>query len=192
MSLSEVILGDIKFGNHLPFVLIGGINVLESESFAEESADYYKKICQKLGIKFIFKASYDKANRSSNKSFRGPGLEKGLSILNKIKTKYKIPVITDVHSPHEAREAAKICDVIQLPAFLARQTDLIKAMAETNKIINIKKPQFISPSQVKFIVNKFESFGNQNLLVCERGSCFGYDNLIVDMLNIRCYSLPTM
>ncbi len=182
MSLSEFNLGKIKFGNHQPFVLIGGVNVLESESFAEETADYYKKVCQKLGIQFVFKASYDKANRSSNKSFRGPGLEKGLSILDKVKNKYKIPVITDVHSPHEAHEASHVCDVIQLPAFLARQTDLIKAIAETKKIVNIKKPQFISPSQVKFILNKFESFGNEKLLICERGSCFGYDNLIVDML----------
>tara|TARA_A100001011_G_scaffold379145_1_gene444797 strand:- start:286 stop:1137 length:852 start_codon:yes stop_codon:yes gene_type:complete len=182
MSLSEIHFGKIKFSNHLPFVLIGGVNVLESESFAEESAEYYQKICKKLDIPLVFKASYDKANRSSNQSFRGPGLKKGLSILNGIKRKYSIPVITDVHSPSEAYEAAQICDLIQLPAFLARQTDLIKAMAETNKIINIKKPQFISPSQVKNITNKFKSFGNEKLLICERGSCFGYDNLVVDML----------
>ena len=182
MSLSEIHLGKIKFGNHLPFVLLGGVNVLESESFAKETAEFYKKVCQKLSIPLIFKASYDKANRSSDKSFRGPGIEKGLTILSEIKRKYDLPIITDVHSPWEAHEAAKICDVIQIPAFLARQTDLVKAIAETDKIINIKKPQFISPSQVQFILKKFESFGNEKLLICERGSCFGYDNLIVDML----------
>ncbi len=195
MKRSELNIGKIKFGNHLPFVLIGGINVLESESLADECALFYKEVCKKLKVPFIFKASYDKANRSSYNSFRGPGLDKGLKILDKIKNKHNIPIITDVHSPEEAKEAAKVCDLIQLPAFLARQTDLIKSMAETGKIINIKKPQFTSPDQVKNIINKFENFGNNKLLICERGSCFGYDNLVVDMLGFgvikkTCNNIP--
>ena len=195
MSLKQINLGNIKFGNNLPFVLIGGINVLESNSLADESAHFYKEICNKLKIPFIFKASYDKANRSSLNSFRGPGLEKGLKILEIIRQKYNIPIITDVHSPEEAREASKVCDLIQLPAFLARQTDLIKAIAETDRIINIKKPQFTSPDQVLNIVKKFEEYGNDKLLICERGTCFGYDNLIVDMLGFgvikkRCNNIP--
>lgn len=195
MSRSELNIGKIKIGNHLPFVLIGGINVLESESLADECALFYKEVCNKLKVPFIFKASYDKANRSSFNSYRGPGLDKGLSILDEIKKKHNIPIITDVHSPKEAIEAAKVCDLIQLPAFLARQTDLIKSMAETGIVINIKKPQFISPDQVKNIVNKFKNFGNDKLLICERGSCFGYDNLVVDMLGFgvmkkTCNNIP--
>lgn len=182
MNSNQLILDSLSIANDLPFTLIGGINVLENETSTLEVAKHYKDVCKKLNINLIFKASYDKANRSSIKSYRGPGLEKGLSILEKVKVNLSIPILTDVHSPYEARRAGEICDVIQLPAFLARQTDLIEAMAKSNCIINIKKPQFISPYQVKNIVDKFIEFGNSKLLICERGTNFGYDNLVVDML----------
>jgi 2-dehydro-3-deoxyphosphooctonate aldolase (KDO 8-P synthase) len=143
----------------------------------------------------VFKASYDKANRSSIHSFRGPGLEAGLQILQAVKDTLGIPVITDVHSPEEAKAAAKVADIIQLPAFLARQTDLVRAMAETGAVINIKKPQFLSPEQMRNIVDKFRECGNEQLLLCERGTNFGYDNLVVDMLGFgvmkrTCDDLP--
>tara|TARA_B100000212_G_C27376307_1_gene534887 strand:- start:1409 stop:2251 length:843 start_codon:yes stop_codon:yes gene_type:complete len=175
-------LGEIKFSNNLPFVLIGGINVLESEDFALEVAKEYKRVCSKLRIPIIFKASYDKANRSSINSFRGPGIMEGIRILKKIKDETGLKVITDVHSPKEAQLASEVCDIIQLPAFLARQTDLIEAIAKTNKVINIKKPQFVSPEQTINIINKFKSLGNSKVLLCERGTMFGYDNLVVDFL----------
>ncbi len=182
--MSSFNLGNIQFSNKSKFVLLGGVNVLESRDFAYDAASYYKEICNKLDIPLIFKASYDKANRSSHNSFRGPGIKDGLKTLKKIKENIGIPVLTDVHTPEEAVIASKICDIIQIPAFLARQTDLVSAMAKTNAVINIKKPQFLSPNQMINIVNKFLEYGNNNLLVCERGTCFGYDNLIVDMLGI--------
>ena len=191
----SVKLGAIEFGNERPFVLLGGINVLESKECTLDVAGYYKNVCEKLGIPLVFKASYDKANRSSIHSYRGPGLEEGLAMLKAVKDTHGIPVITDVHSPDEASEAAEIADIIQLPAFLARQTDLVMAMANTGAVINIKKPQFLSPSQIKNIVDKFRECGNQQLLICERGSNFGYDNLVVDMLGFgvmkqSCEGLP--
>ena len=191
----SVKLGAIEFGNERPFVLLGGINVLESQEFTLDVAGYYKNVCEKLGIPLVFKASYDKANRSSIHSYRGPGLKEGLAMLKAVKDTHGIPVITDVHSPDEAIEAAEIADIIQLPAFLARQTDLVIAMANTGAVINIKKPQFLSPSQIKNIVDKFRECGNQQLLICERGSNFGYDNLVVDMLGFgvmkqSCEGLP--
>ena len=191
----SVRLGAIEFGNERPFVLLGGINVLESKQFTIDVAGHYKNVCQKLGIPLVFKASYDKANRSSIHSYRGPGLKEGLAILKAVKDIHGIPVITDVHSPDEANEAAEIADIIQLPAFLARQTDLVIAMANTGAVINIKKPQFLSPSQTKNIVDKFRECGNEQLLICERGSNFGYDNLVVDMLGFgvmkqSCEGLP--
>ena len=191
----SVRLGAIEFGNERPFVLLGGINVLESKEFTLDVAGYYKNVCEKLGIPLVFKASYDKANRSSIHSYRGPGIKEGLAMLKAVKDTHGIPVITDVHSPDEASEAAEIADIIQLPAFLARQTDLVIAMANTGAVINIKKPQFLSPSQVKNIVDKFRECGNQQLLICERGSNFGYDNLVVDMLGFgvmkqSCEGLP--
>ena len=188
-------LDDIVFSNLSPFVLIGGLNVLEDIKLSIETAKYYKNICEKLKIPLVFKASYDKANRSSFNSFRGPGLVKGLEIFKQIKDELDIKIITDVHTPQEALKAAKIVDIIQLPAFLARQTDLIKAIASTKAIVNIKKPQFLSPSQMKNIVEKFHNFGNSNLLICERGTNFGYDNLVVDMLGFgvmkkTCKNIP--
>ena len=182
VSKTKIQLKSFSIGNELPFTLIGGLNVLEDRDIAFKTVDEFIKVTEKLRISYIFKASYDKANRSSIDSYRGPGIDKGLEILHEIKEKYNIPVLTDVHTCEEALKAAEICDVIQLPAFLARQTDLIKTMASTKSIINIKKPQFVSPSQIKNILKKFTDSGNNELLVCERGTNFGYDNLIVDML----------
>lgn len=182
MSCKTVSVAGIDFANDKPFVLVGGVNVLESEQFAVDVAGVYQEVCQKLGIPLVFKASYDKANRSSINSFRGPGLEAGLAIFEAVKKATGLPTITDVHSPDEAAPAADVVDVIQLPAFLARQTDLVRAMAETGAVINIKKPQFLSPEQMNNIVHKFQECGNDKLILCERGSNFGYDNLVVDML----------
>ena len=178
----QVCLGNITFANDRPFVLLGGINVLEDLEFALHCAEHFKNVCELLGIPLVFKASYDKANRSSIHSFRGPGLEHGLNILQAVKDTHNIPVITDVHTPTEAVAASEVADIIQLPAFLARQTDLVSAMAKTGRVINIKKPQFLSPEQMVNIVEKFKECGNDQLLLCERGSNFGYDNLVVDML----------
>ena len=182
MTDQIVTLGDIRFDNSAPFVLLGGVNVLESRDFALSVAEHYVEVCNRLGIPYVFKASFDKANRSSIHSFRGPGLEEGLSILAEVKSTFGVPVITDVHAPDQAAPAADVCDIIQLPAFLARQTDLVEAMAATGAIINVKKPQFLSPSQMSNIVEKFAECGNRRILLCERGSNFGYDNLVVDML----------
>lgn len=182
MSCKTVSVAGIDFANDKPFVLVGGVNVLESEQFAVDVAGVYQEVCQKLGIPLVFKASYDKANRSSINSFRGPGLEAGLAIFEAVKKATGLPTITDVHSPDEAAPAADVVDIIQLPAFLARQTDLVRAMAETGAVINIKKPQFLSPEQMNNIVHKFQECGNDKLILCERGSNFGYDNLVVDML----------
>ncbi len=193
--MQTIQLDNIVFSNDYPFVLIGGINVLEEIDFVLDCAQHYKEVCSKLNIPLVFKASYDKANRSSIYSFRGPGLEKGLSILKAVKDTHNIAVLTDVHTPDEAKEAANVADIIQLPAFLARQTDLVAAMAKTGSVINIKKPQFLSPQQMRNIVEKFHECGNEQLLICERGTNFGYDNLVVDMLGFgvmkrTCDNLP--
>ena len=177
-----VTVGDIDVANDRPFVLFGGMNVLESESLALEIAAEYSKVCAQLGIPYVFKASFDKANRSSIHSFRGPGLHKGLEILATVKETYGCPVITDVHEPEQAQAAAEVADVIQLPAFLSRQTDLVTAMAKTGAAINIKKAQFLAPREMGHILKKFEEAGNSRLMLCERGSAFGYNNLVVDML----------
>ena len=182
MSGSRVSLGSIEFANSSPFVLIGGLNVLESRDMALATAAHFVEVCEKLSIPYVFKASFDKANRSSIHSYRGPGLKDGLAILADVKAAYGVPVITDVHTPEQAAPVAEICDIIQLPAFLARQTDLVEAMAATGAVINIKKPQFLSPEQMANIVEKFAECGNERVLLCERGSNFGYDNLVVDML----------
>ncbi|MEM8561528.1 MAG: 3-deoxy-8-phosphooctulonate synthase [Pseudomonadota bacterium] len=182
MTDQTVTLGDIRFDNTAPFVLLGGVNVLESRDFALAVAQHYAQTCARLEIPYVFKASFDKANRSSIHSFRGPGLEEGLSILAEVKDSIGVPVITDVHSPEQAAPVAEVCDILQLPAFLARQTDLVQAMAATGAVINIKKPQFLSPSQMANVAEKFVECGNSRLLLCERGSNFGYDNLVVDML----------
>ncbi len=169
-------------GNDLPFVLFGGMNVLESRNLALEVCEHYVQVTQRLGIPYVFKASFDKANRSSIHSYRGPAMEAGLEILRAVKERFGVPVITDVHEPWQAQPVAEVADVLQLPAFLARQTDLVVAMAKTGRVINIKKPQFLSPSQVAHIVEKFREAGNEHVLLCERVASFGYDNLVVDML----------
>ena len=185
MSAVEMQVGPLTVGNHVPMALFGGMNVLESRDMAMQVAETYVEVTQKLGIPYVFKASFDKANRSSIHSFRGPGLEEGLKILQEIKTTFGVPLITDVHEPQQAAPTAEVCEVIQLPAFLARQTDLVMAMATTDAVINIKKPQFLSPSQMGNIVDKFRECGNPKIMLCERGSNFGYDNLVVDMLGFR-------
>ena len=176
--------GELKLGNEKPFVLVGGINVIESESMALKVAETFKAITERLGIPYIFKASFDKANRSSIDSFRGPGLEKGLRILEKIKTEFNVPILTDVHEPQQAVPAAEVADILQLPAFLSRQTDLVVSLAKTKAIINIKKAQFLAPQEMGNIIKKCENSGNSQLILCERGSSFGYNNLVVDMLGL--------
>ena len=173
---------DIAIANERPFVLFGGMNVLESRDLALQVAEAYVEATTALGIPYIFKASFDKANRSSIHSYRGPGMDEGLKIFQEIKQTFNVPVITDVHEVHQAQPVADVCDIIQLPAFLARQTDLVEAMARTSAVINVKKPQFLSPAQMKNIVEKIHECGNDQVILCERGTCFGYDNLVVDML----------
>lgn len=173
---------NIHLSNTHPFTLFGGINVLEDLGSTLKACEKYVEVARKLGIPYVFKASFDKANRSSIHSFRGVGLDEGLKIFAAIKREFDVPVITDVHEPWQCKPVAEVVDILQLPAFLARQTDLVVAMAETGKVINIKKPQFLSPSQMKNIVEKFKEAGNDQLILCERGSNFGYDNLVVDML----------
>lgn len=178
----------IAIGNELPFVLLGGINVLESLDLTLEIAEHYQEVCQSLGIPLIFKASFDKANRSSINSYRGPGLDAGLEMLAAVKRRLGVPLVTDVHDPLQAAPVAEVCDVLQLPAFLARQTDLVAAMAATGAIINVKKPQFLSPEQMHNVVHKFAECGNDRVMICERGSNHGYDNLVVDMLGFSTMS----
>ena len=173
----------IPVANDRPFVLFGGMNVLESRQLALEIAAAYKEVAAKLGIPYVFKASFDKANRSSITSFRGPGLEKGLEIFAEIKQTHGVPVITDVHEPAQAAPAAEIIDVLQLPAFLCRQTDLVVALAETGKPVNVKKAQFLAAHEMGHIISKFAEAGNEQVILCERGSSFGYNNLVVDPLN---------
>lgn len=182
MTQKHIQIGKFKTGNDLPFVLFGGMNVLESRDMALQVCEAYVTTTQKLGIPYVFKASFDKANRSSITSYRGPGLDEGLKIFEEIKKTFNVPLLTDVHEPHQATAVAQVCDIIQLPAFLSRQTDLVVAMAKTNAIINIKKAQFLAPQEMKHILKKCEEAGNHQLILCERGSSFGYNNLVVDML----------
>ena len=172
----------IDVANDKPFVLFGGMNVLESRDLAMSMCETYVKVTQKLGIPFVFKASWDKANRSSIHSYRGPGMEEGLKIFQELKETFGVSIITDIHEISQAKPVGEVVDVLQLPAFLARQTDLVEAMARTGNVINVKKPQFLSPGQVKNIVEKFAECGNERIILCERGVNFGYDNLVVDML----------
>lgn len=186
MSESQQIInvGNVDVANHLPFVLFGGMNVLESRDLAMRIAEHYVEVTQKLNIPYVFKASFDKANRSSVTSYRGPGMEEGLRIFEEIKSTFNVPLITDVHEPHQAAPVAEVVDVIQLPAFLARQTDLVVAMAKTGSVINVKKPQFLAPHEMRHIIGKLGEAGNDKVILCERGSCFGYNNLVVDMLGM--------
>ena len=182
MRAKIISVGKLNISNDLPFVLFGGMNVLESRDMALRVAEHYVTVCGKLNLPYVFKASFDKANRSSIASFRGPGLDAGLKIFEEIKKTFNVPVITDVHEPYQAQPVADVCDIIQLPAFLSRQTDLVVAMAKTKAAINIKKAQFLAPQEMKHILRKCEEAGNNRLILCERGSSFGYNNLVVDML----------
>ncbi|AMJ56912.1 2-dehydro-3-deoxyphosphooctonate aldolase [Stenotrophomonas terrae] len=175
----------VVVGNNLPFVLFGGLNVLEDLDSTLYAAERYVEVTRKLGIPYVFKASFDKANRSSITSFRGVGLEEGLRIFEQVKQRFGVPVITDVHEVAQAAPVAEVVDVLQIPAFLARQTDLVTAIARTGRVVNIKKPQFLSPTQIKHIVSKIREAGNEQIILCERGAQFGYDNLVVDMLGFR-------
>lgn len=181
----RVKVGNITVANDLPFVLFGGMNVLESRDLAMRICEHYVTVTDKLNIPYIFKASFDKANRSSVHSYRGPGLEEGMKIFQELKQQLGVKIITDVHTEEQCQPVADVVDVIQLPAFLARQTDLVIAMAKTGAVINVKKPQFVSPGQMGNIVEKFEEAGNDQVILCDRGSCFGYDNLVVDMLGFN-------
>lgn len=180
----SISIGSIEVANDQPFVLFGGMNVLESRDMAMHIAEFYKEVTTKLGIPYVFKASFDKANRSSVNSYRGPGMEEGLRIFEEIKQTFEVAIITDVHEVDQAEPVAEVVDVIQLPAFLARQTDLVVSMAKTGAIVNVKKPQFLAAHEMRHIINKFMEAGNDNIILCERGSCFGYNNLIVDMLGM--------
>ena len=178
-------LRDFKIDNTEPMVLMGGMNVLESRDLAMKIAETFKEITQSKRINYIFKGSFDKANRSSISSFRGPGMDEGLKILQEVSTTFDIPVITDIHEPQQAETVSEICEVIQIPAFLARQTDLVNAAAKTKSIIQFKKPQFLSAPEMSNIVEKCSSAGNENITLCERGNSFGYNNLVVDTLNFQ-------
>lgn len=185
MASISIQVADFNVSNDSPMVLFGGMNVLESRDMAMQIAEAYVEVTEKLGIPYVFKASFDKANRSSIHSFRGPGVDEGLKIFQEIKHTFNVPLITDVHEIDQAAPVAEVCDIIQLPAFLARQTDLVEAMAATGAVINVKKPQFLSPGQMGNIVDKFRECGNDKIMLCERGTCMGYDNLVVDMLGFR-------
>jgi 2-dehydro-3-deoxyphosphooctonate aldolase (KDO 8-P synthase) len=174
----------IEFGNDRPFVLIGGVNVIEDEDLVFKVAGQFVEVTRSLGIPYVFKASFDKANRSSMASFRGPGLDEGLRILQGVKQRFGVPVLTDVHEPHQAAAAAEVADILQLPAFLARQTDMVVAIARTGAAINVKKPQFLAPQEMRHILTKCRDSGNERVILCERGSSFGYNNLVVDMLGM--------
>ena len=182
---NEIKLRDFTIGNDENLSLMGGMNVLESRDLAMNVAEEFVKASEALNINYIFKGSYDKANRSSINSFRGPGLEEGLKILQEIRDTFNIPVITDIHEPDQAKPVSEICEIVQIPAFLARQTDLVSAAAKTNSIIQFKKPQFLSAPEMKNTIEKCISAGNDKITLCERGNSFGYNNLIVDTLNFQ-------
>ena len=182
--MTEVSVNKIKISNSRPFTLIAGLNVLESDKVIEQVITQCIEVTQKLSIPYIFKASYDKANRSSVDSYRGPGVNEGLRILSNLKEEFKVPIISDVHTVEEVAKASEVLDIIQIPAFLARQTDLIKEAASTKIPLNIKKGQFMAPEDTRNIINKCEHFGNKQIMLCERGSSFGYNNLVVDMLGM--------
>ena len=178
-------LRDFNIDNTESMILMGGMNVLESRDLAMEIAEKFKEVTTKHNINYIFKGSFDKANRSSINSFRGPGLDAGLKILEEVSNTFEVPVITDIHEPDQAKSVSDVCEVIQIPAFLARQTDLVDAAAKTNSIIQFKKPQFLSAPEMSNVVEKCIAAGNENVTLCERGNSFGYNNLVVDTLNFQ-------
>ena len=185
MTDKIVEVGNVEVANNKPFTLFGGMNVLESRDMAMRVCEKYVEVTQKLGVPYVFKASFDKANRSSIHSYRGPGMEEGLKIFQELKDTFGVNIITEVHEIYQCQPVAEVVDVIQLPAFLARQTDLVEAMARTGAVINVKKPQFLSPGQMGNIVEKIEECGNNKVILCDRGTNFGYDNLVVDMLGFN-------
>lgn len=188
IMVPEIKLQDqISFGGNHPFVLIAGPCMIESEALVMETAQSIKEIAERLGIPYVFKASFDKANRSSIYSERGPGIEEGLRILSKVKEQYGVPITTDIHEASQASIVAEVADIIQIPAFLCRQTDLLTSAAQTNRIINVKKGQFLAPWDMENVIAKIKESGNDQILLTERGSTLGYNNLVVDMR-----SLPTM
>ena len=178
-------LRNFDIDNSEPMILMGGMNVLESRDLAMNVAEKFKEVTDRNAIGYIFKGSFDKANRSSINSFRGPGVDEGLKILQEISNTFDVPVITDIHEPEQALPVSEICEVIQIPAFLARQTDLVCAAAQTKSIIQFKKPQFLSAQEMANVVEKCESAGNKNITLCERGNSYGYNNLVVDTLNFQ-------
>ena len=183
--MSSLKLNNFNIGNLETMTLMGGVNVLESEPIVMNVAEKFAESTRDLDINWIFKGSYDKANRSSISSFRGPGIEEGLRMLEKVKSQFNVPVITDIHEPSQAEQVAEVSDVIQIPAFLCRQTDLVVAAAKTKKIIQFKKPQFLSATEMKNVIEKCSQAGNSKIILCERGNSFGYNNLIVDMINFQ-------
>ena len=183
--MSILKLNNFNIGNLETMTLMGGVNVLESDSIVMNVAEKFAESTRNLNVNWIFKGSYDKANRSSISSFRGPGIEEGLRMLEKVKSQFHVPVITDIHEPSQAEQVAEVADVIQIPAFLCRQTDLVVAAAKTKKIIQFKKPQFLSVTEMKNVIEKCSQAGNSKIILCERGNSFGYNNLIVDMINFQ-------
>lgn len=193
--MKEVRIGEIRIGKGNPLVLIAGPCVIENEEITFTTAQKLKEVCDRLGISLIFKSSFDKANRTSGSSFRGPGIDQGLKILSEVKKRFSIPVISDIHAVDEVKPASEVLDALQIPAFLCRQTDLILSSSRTGKPVNVKKGQFLAPWDVKHIIEKFTSTGNQNLLLTERGTSFGYNNLIVDFRGfsvIRSFGYPML
>ena len=193
--MKTVKVGNLSLNNSSPFTLIAGLNVLESEEVIEQVVSECVSVSKKLDIPYIFKASYDKANRSSVDSYRGPGIEKGIKILSDLKSRYNVPVISDVHTEREVLMVKDTLDIIQIPAFLCRQTDLVEEVAKTKLPVNIKKAQFMSPADIENVINKFKHYGNDDLLLCERGTSFGYNNLVVDMLglnSLKLYDFPVI
>ena len=183
--MSDLSLNNFKIGNQESMTLMGGVNVLESDSVVMKVAEKFAETTARLKINWIFKGSYDKANRSSIASYRGPGLEEGLRMLEKVKSEFNVPIVTDIHEPSQAEPVSKVSDVIQIPAFLCRQTDLVTAAANTQRIIQFKKPQFLSAIEMKNVIEKCIQAGNKNIILCERGNSYGYNNLVVDMLNFQ-------
>ena len=183
--MNDLELRNFTIGNNKPMTLMGGVNVLESRDLAMQVAEKFKIISDNLSINYIFKGSFDKANRSSVSSFRGPGMEEGLKILQEVSKEFDVATVTDIHEPKQAKPVSEVCEVVQIPAFLARQTDLVVAAAQTDSILQFKKPQFLSAPEMKNIIEKCESAGNNKITLCERGNSFGYNNLIVDTLNFQ-------
>ena len=193
--MKTIKIGNLEVGNHKPFILIAGLNVLEDDETIKDVIEECIRLTKKYDIPYVFKASYDKANRSSIDSYRGPGVEKGLKKLLELKKDYKVPLISDIHNPEEAELASNVLDIIQIPAFLSRQTDLIEAACATSLPINIKKGQFLAPSDMNNILKKCSHFQNENIMICERGTSFGYNNLVVDMLNfdiMKSFDVPVV